>query len=90
MSCTRHYLGERVFFYIPPTGDINFTMKCIFSQDDPSLENKRRELIESAARALDKARMVRFEPRTGDLNVTGNVEINVIRCSYLYIVIKKI
>lgn len=38
--------------------------------DDPLLEKKRRELIESAARALDKARMVRFEPRTGDLNVT--------------------
>jgi hypothetical protein len=50
-------------------------MRRIFSQDDPSLEKKRRELIESAARALDKARMVRFDPRTGDLNVTGNMEI---------------
>jgi len=48
---------------------------CVFSQEDPSLERKRRELIECAARALDKARMVRFEPRTGDLNVTGNKEI---------------
>jgi hypothetical protein len=75
ISCTRHHLGETVFFYIAPTGDIYFTMRCIFSQDDPLLERKRRELIESAARALDKARMVRFEPRTGDLNVTGNVEI---------------
>ena len=35
------------------------------------MERKRRELIECAARALDKARMVRFDPRTGDLNVTG-------------------
>lgn len=50
-------------------------MRCIFSQDDPLLEKKRRDLIESAARALDKARMVRFEPRTGDLNITGSVEI---------------
>jgi activating signal cointegrator complex subunit 3 len=50
-------------------------MRCIFSQDHPLLENKRRELIESAARALDKARMVRFEPRTGDLNVIGSMEI---------------
>lgn len=47
----------------------------MFSQDDPSLERKRRTLIEDAARALDKARMVRFEPRTGDLNVTGNKEM---------------
>uniref|UniRef100_A0A2Z5TZE8 U5 small nuclear ribonucleoprotein 200 kDa helicase n=1 Tax=Reticulitermes speratus TaxID=60591 RepID=A0A2Z5TZE8_9NEOP len=38
--------------------------------EDPLLERKRRELIECAARDLDKARMVRFEPRTGDLNVT--------------------
>jgi hypothetical protein len=44
----------------------------VFSQEDPLLERKRRELIEGVARALDKARMVRFEPRTGDLNVTGN------------------
>jgi hypothetical protein len=59
-------------------------MRCIFSQDDPSLEKKRRELIESAAHALDKARMVRFDPRTGDLNVTGNVEImccTVVTCT---------
>jgi hypothetical protein len=70
-----HHLGEMVVFYIPPTVDNYFAVRCIFSQDDPSLEKKRRELIESAARALDKARMVRFEPRTGDLNVTGNVEV---------------
>jgi hypothetical protein len=50
-------------------------MRFIFSQSDPSLEKKRRDLIECAARALDKARMVRFDPRTGDLNVTGNVEM---------------
>jgi hypothetical protein len=47
----------------------------VFSQEDPALERKQRELIESAARALDKARMVRFESRTGDLNVTGNKEM---------------
>jgi hypothetical protein len=47
----------------------------VFSQDDPSLERKRRKLIEDAACALDKARMVRFEPRTGDLNITGNKEM---------------
>lgn len=39
-------------------------------QDDPSLERKRRELITCAARNLDKAQMIRFNERTGDLNVT--------------------
>jgi hypothetical protein len=75
ISYARHHWGETVDFYIPPNVDFYFTMRCIFSQDDPLLERKRRELIESAAHALDKARMVRFEPRTGDLNVTGSVEI---------------
>ncbi|XP_021913277.1 activating signal cointegrator 1 complex subunit 3 isoform X2 [Zootermopsis nevadensis] len=37
---------------------------------DPTLEKKRRELIECAAQALDKARMVRFNARTGDMNAT--------------------
>ncbi|XP_055550848.1 activating signal cointegrator 1 complex subunit 3 [Wyeomyia smithii] len=39
-------------------------------QDDPMLEGKRRQLISMAAMALDKARMVRYNERTGDLNVT--------------------
>lgn len=39
-------------------------------QDDPTLERKRRQLIHTAAMALDKARMVRYNERTGDLNVT--------------------
>lgn len=48
------------------------TMTYVSLQTDPTLERKRRDLIVSAARALDKARMIRFEPRTGDLNATGN------------------
>lgn len=47
-------------------------MKYMFLQVDPTLEKKRRELIECAAQALDKARMVRFNARTGDMNATGN------------------
>ncbi|KXJ73287.1 hypothetical protein RP20_CCG016160 [Aedes albopictus] len=39
-------------------------------QDDPTLEQKRRQLIHTAAMSLDKARMVRYNERTGDLNVT--------------------
>lgn len=38
--------------------------------DDPSLEQKRRQLITCAAQNLDKAQMIRFNMRTGDLNVT--------------------
>ncbi|CAG2058052.1 unnamed protein product, partial [Timema podura] len=38
--------------------------------DDPTLEVKRRELIDCAARALDKARMIRYDIRTGNLSVT--------------------
>lgn len=38
--------------------------------DDPHLGGKRRELIVTAARALDKARMIRFEERTGMLHAT--------------------
>ena len=37
---------------------------------DPSLESKLRDLITSAATHLDKARMIRFNQRTGDLNIT--------------------
>lgn len=39
-------------------------------QEDPSLEFKRRELITSAAMKLDKAKMIRYNQRTGDLSVT--------------------
>lgn len=39
--------------------------------DDPSLEEKRRDLIKTAAKALDKARMLSYNERTGDLRVTG-------------------
>lgn len=42
-------------------------------QEDPTLEKKRRDLIRAAALALDKAAMIRYNERTGDLNVTGNI-----------------
>ncbi|XP_046669965.1 activating signal cointegrator 1 complex subunit 3-like [Homalodisca vitripennis] len=38
--------------------------------DDPNLDRKRRELIENAAQALDRAKMLRYIPHTGDLSVT--------------------
>lgn len=39
-------------------------------EDDPSLDTKRRQLINTSAMALDKARMIRYNERTGDLNIT--------------------
>lgn len=39
--------------------------------EDPNLERKRKELIDTAAKALDKARMIRYNARIGDLSVTG-------------------
>ncbi|XP_055382886.1 activating signal cointegrator 1 complex subunit 3 [Condylostylus longicornis] len=47
-----------------------YGLNYIDVQRDPSLEVKRRELIKSAAMSLDKARMIRFNERTGDLNIT--------------------
>lgn len=38
--------------------------------DDPNLEQKRKELIDTAAKALDKAKMIRYNMQTGDLNTT--------------------
>lgn len=40
--------------------------------DDPNLDRKRKELIDNAAKALDKAKMIRYNVRTGDLSSTGN------------------
>lgn len=41
------------------------------AQQDPNLEMFRRELLTTAARALDKARMVRFDDATGFMHITG-------------------
>ena len=39
-------------------------------EEDPSLEIRRRQLVHTSAMALDKARMIRYNERTGDLNIT--------------------
>lgn len=39
-------------------------------EEDPTLDTKRRQLIHTSAMALDKARMIRYNERTGDLNIT--------------------
>lgn len=41
--------------------------------DDPMLEHKRKELIHNAAMRLDKAKMIRYNTATGDLNATGSI-----------------
>ncbi|CAG4955228.1 unnamed protein product [Parnassius apollo] len=39
-------------------------------QEEPMLETKRRELITAAAMQLDRTLMLRYNERTGDLNIT--------------------
>lgn len=39
-------------------------------QQDPTLEAKRKALVISSAMSLDKARMIRFNQRTMDFNIT--------------------
>ncbi|KMQ96180.1 activating signal cointegrator 1 complex subunit 3 [Lasius niger] len=52
---------------------INFQTYGIVYQtllDDPNLEKKRKELVDDAANALDKAQMIRYDMRTGNLSAT--------------------
>ena len=51
-------------------GGQNLIDAVLFNQNDPQLEQHRRDLITAAGRDLDKARMVRFNERTGSLNST--------------------
>lgn len=46
-------------------------------QNDPLLIAKRQEWIHAVAKALDKARMIRYNERTEDLNITGNKNLNL-------------
>jgi len=39
-------------------------------QEDFNLEKKRKELIDVAAKSLDKAQMIRYDMRTGNLSIT--------------------
>jgi activating signal cointegrator complex subunit 3 len=39
-------------------------------QEDFNLEKKRKELVDVAAKALDKAQMIRYDMRTGNLSIT--------------------
>lgn len=42
-----------------------FPFYLFFSrQDDPNLHQRRRDIVIEAARALDDARMIRFQERT--------------------------
>lgn len=48
-----------------------YGLKCTALMDDPTLYNYRRELVIHAAKELDKARMIRFEPRSESLDSTN-------------------
>ena len=54
---------------------------CKYFQDDPTLTQYRAELITDAGRKLDKARMIRFDERTGYFACTDQGRI----ASHFYI-----
>lgn len=47
------------------------------------LVNKRKEFIINAAMALDRAQMLRYNERTGDLSSTGYIYLLSIYIHYL-------
>jgi len=52
------------------------------------LVNKRKEFIISAAMALDRAQMLRYNERTGDLSSTGSliiINLYYLRRMFLYL-----
>jgi len=50
------------------------------------LVNKRKEFIINAAMALDRAQMLRYNERTGDLSSTGSLfNINYFISMFLYL-----
>nr|KAG5694899.1 hypothetical protein BaRGS_029516 [Batillaria attramentaria] len=61
---TLRFSGDRLKYAMIFDRVVNRGMDCLF-QDDPTLEKHRYDLIVSAGRKLDKARMARFEERTG-------------------------
>lgn len=48
-----------------------YGLKCAAFMEDPTLSKYRRELVIHAAKELDKARMIRFEPRSESLDSTN-------------------
>ena len=55
--------------YPPPFLPTLSSLMC-GAQSDPELKDHRRKLIISAAKDLDKARMIRFAERTGTFHAT--------------------
>lgn len=49
-----------------------YGLKVSSVQNDPTLEIYRKDLVICAAKALDKAHMIRFSQDTGYLHITGN------------------
>lgn len=48
-----------------------YGIKCASLMEDPTLSMYRRELVIHAAKELDKARMIRYEPRSESLDSTN-------------------
>lgn len=62
---SEHPIVCRHIIYLTVIVNAILNSSCFHYQEDPTLEEHRRELIVIAGRALDKARMIRFDERTG-------------------------
>lgn len=49
---------------------LQYGMSYLTIIDDPNLEKERKKLIDAAAKALDKAKMIRYNILTGDVHTT--------------------
>ncbi|XP_063995820.1 activating signal cointegrator 1 complex subunit 3 isoform X2 [Diachasmimorpha longicaudata] len=64
------WLGYTYLFVRMRLNPIPYGMLYQDVLEDPNLDKKRKELINTAAKHLDKAKMIRYNSRTGDLSST--------------------
>ncbi|XP_011308512.1 activating signal cointegrator 1 complex subunit 3 [Fopius arisanus] len=64
------WLGYTYLFVRMKLNPIPYGMLYQDVLDDPNLDKKRRQLIDTAAKHLDKAKMIRYNSRTGDMSST--------------------
>ena len=64
------WLGYSYLHVRMRSNPLHYGMRWEDAQDDPGLTSRRRELVCEAARQLDRARMVRYDSRSGNLYQT--------------------
>ena len=64
------WLGYSYLHVRMQSNPLHYGMRWEDAMDDPGLMRRRREIVGDAARALDRARMVRYDERSGNLYQT--------------------